>query len=171
MVRAIFFLLVAFRVTVCPVVCASGGDFGYCCHGCTVQAGDAHKDECSAENPASQYCDKRQAIESGCQCCKDEGFEDAAQDRLADPLFVGPDVPSAPAREDGLCNGDCACKVLPEKGKVPTDSRATLVVATWYRSDASPCAIGFCSHRHNNSRITNQPDGKAVRISRCSLLI
>lgn len=110
---------------------------------------------------------------SHCQCRGNDDCrgEDAAQNRPAEDLFVSSSGRESPAGEDGLCSGDCVCKVLPEKGKVLTDSRAAFVVASWYRAETTPSAIGFCSHRHNNSLITNRPDGRAVRISRCSLLI
>lgn len=179
MVRALFFLLIAFRVTVCPVVCASGGDVGYCCHGCSHQASGGQQDKCCGAKPAfepdeePQHHQELQVARSGCECCRQEECrgEDAACDRLAEESYLSDAAPKAPAREDGICHGDCACKVLPEKDKLQIEFRTCFVIGNWNCADARAYAIRSCSPSIDTLDTASPPDGKAVRISRCSLLI
>lgn len=151
MVRALFFLLIAFRVTVCPVICAAGGELGFCCDGCASEADEAAQSECP--------------------CCSHQERDDSEDARLAEACFVSDCDPIAPADEDGLCNGDCACKVLPEKGKSQLDSRTCLVLEGWNCAEAGAVAIKSCSPSLIKLHAASPPAGKAVRIARCSLLI
>ncbi|MGN6546413.1 MAG: hypothetical protein ACTHK7_15270 [Aureliella sp.] len=169
MVRALFFLLIAFRVTVCPVICAAGGELGFCCHGCAAEAGQ--QDPCSEAKTGTGQNEVEAAAQPECPCCSDQDGRGSEDMRSAEERFVSDCDPIAPAGEDGLCNGDCACKVLPEKGKSQIDLHSCFVLEGWNCAGATAVAIKSYPPSPIQLHAASPPAGKAVRIACCSLLI
>lgn len=150
MFRVLLTVLVALRITCCPLVCTAGSE-------------ESHA-ECDASAPHQRHaCEELHET----NCDQPSQFEFDVCHHHHGPLYS-----ECPGESPSPCDDRCVCKVLPELN-VRAISKDLMLswVAKPLALDDVYCRCSAHDHNHHPTHEVCRPDGRSVRISHSSLLI
>lgn len=150
MARIFLILLVAVRVTICPVLCASGVE---------------QRDSCCAVHSTAPVQSLK--AQSHCGCCSKSDSSDSMVDESRTDATSHQQLPVDPQTP---CGGECSCKIVPFKGDKPIELDVTSGVQPLVLNDIGSSLRRLAAHV-NSPSLSKFIDGRELRVSFCTLVI